>query len=171
MTAPIGPNISAPTFYLFPEEFNEEFRVKLIQYLNQMAESLNAKESAYFVDQEILIGGGFIPTFSTDTPTNKTQRAIYRKTIDFGALPDTATKSVAHGITTTEDFSFVNIYATATDPGVGTITEAIPIPFVSAAGTTDIEIIVDATNINITTTSNRTSFTRSFVILEYIKTI
>jgi len=157
--------------YLFPEEFNEDFSLKLKQYLNDLAISLNTKESAFFTEEEIPTGGLFLPTFSTNKSQNTNFRPVYRTVVDCGVLPNTTTKSIPHGITTTQNYSFIHIYGGATDPGASTITSAIPLPFASPTLNENIKIDIDATNINITTGVNRTAFTRSYVILEYIKEI
>uniref|UniRef100_UPI0018EA09C5 hypothetical protein n=1 Tax=Anaplasma marginale TaxID=770 RepID=UPI0018EA09C5 len=96
------------------------------------------------------------------------RRNVLRKVVNFGALPNATTKSVAHNITTTNTFSFTRIYATATDPGVSTITTAIPIPFASPTLNQNISLTVDATNVNITTGIDRTPFTICYVVLEWI---
>lgn len=157
--------------YLLPDEFNEEFRVNLSQYFNNLAISLNAKETALFLEDEIPTGGLFIPTFGTTKSQNVNFRPIFRTVVDTGALPNATTKSVAHGITTTQDYSFIRIYGGATDPGATTITSVIPLPFASPTLNENIKVDIDATNVNITTGINRTAFTRSYVILEYIKEI
>jgi hypothetical protein len=87
-------------------------------------------------------------------------------TVNFGALPNTATKSVAHGITITTATTFTRIYATASDTSGSTY---IPIPFSSPTLVSNIQITVDATNVNITTGSNRSNFNICYVVLEYIK--
>jgi len=162
-----------PENYIFPEIDTEEYDVKVRQYLNSMAIAVNSKENGLFNNQEVMTGQQFLPTFSIQTANNVNFREVFRMVVDFGALPNTATKSVPHGITTTQDYSFVHIYATATDPGATTITSAIPIPFATpTALANNIQIDVDATNVNITTNSAfYTAYTRCFVVLEYIKTV
>lgn len=159
-----------PTNYIIPSD-PEEKDLKLRQYLNNIAEATNSKDSGIYNAIESVTGGQFVPTYSTNTPSNATYRSILRKVIDFGTLPNTTTKSVAHGITNTQNFSFVRIYATATDPGVSTINSSIPIPYASSTAADNIELEVDATNINITTGIDRTAYTRCFVVLEWIQTI
>lgn len=162
-----------PENYIFPDIDTEEYDVKLRQYLNNMAIAVNSKDNGLYNNEEVLTGQQFLPTFSTQTAANVNFRDVFRKVIDFGALPNAAIKSVAHGIVTTQDYSFVKIYATATDPGATTITSAIPIPFATpTALANNIQIDVDATNVNITTnTAFYTAYTRCFVVLEYIKTV
>ncbi len=160
-----------PDTYIFPEVFDETFRIKLREYLNNISISLNSKESGFFLENEIPTGRLFIPTFSSTTSQNLEYRAVYRTVVDFGALPNTATKSVAHGISTTQNYSIVHLYGAATDPGGATITSALPIPYASSTAANNIELNMDATNVNITTGSNRTAYTRTFVVIEYIKQV
>ena len=82
-----------------------------------------------------------------------------------------ATKSVAHGISTQTPYSLVKLYGSATDPGASSWTSVIPIPYASPTLANNIEINADATNINIITGSNRTNFTRSFIVIEWITTL
>jgi hypothetical protein len=86
-------------------------------------------------------------------------------TVNFGALPNTSTKSVPHGITVTNTLSWTKIYGSATDQ-IGLT--GIPIPYVDLAGN-DIQIDVDQTNINISTSSDYSNYTICYVVLEYLK--
>jgi len=162
-----------PENYIFPEIDTEEYDVKVRQYLNIMAIAVNSKDSGLYNNEEVLTGQQFLPTFSTQTATNMNFRDVFRMVVDFGALPNAATKSVAHGIVTTQDYSIVKLYGVATDPGVTTITSALPIPFLNVgAPGNGVQLDMDATNINISTTSAAfTVYTRCFVVIEYIKTV
>lgn len=162
-----------PESYIFPQDNPEEFDVALRTYLSTISFAVNSKDSGIFSTEEVVTGQQFVPTFSTDTAANVNPRNVFRKVINFGVLPNNASKSVAHGITTTQDFTFTHIYATATDPGVTTITEAIPIPYVNVTTPTDgVELTVGPTNVTITTTTaNYIVFTRCFVVVEYMKLV
>ena len=145
------------------------FLVRLRQSQNNSALITNIKDSGYYLPAEFVNGQLYFPNpdpLVTD-PARKTAtyRQVYRIVVDFGALPNAATKSVAHGITDISDqFTFTRMYATASDP-VGFI--YLPIPNMTALG--QIYMSADATNVNITTTFNAAAFTRCFVVLEYIK--
>ena len=152
--------------------------VRLYESFNSVAISINTRDAGFYVQQEFVCGQIYYPnpvnTSTTgNTPLSPEFRQVFRKVIAFGALPNTGTKSVAHGITTLPQnlptysgFSFTRIYATATDP----INQLyIPIPYASPVLVNNIEINVDATNVNITTGSNRTAYTITYVVLEYIK--
>jgi len=145
-----------------------EILIRLYQNLNRLALSINIRDAGLYPLQEFVNGQQFFPnpaltSASTTTPVFRT---VYRAVINFGALPNAATKSVPHNIPITFGYTFTRIYGAASD----TINLLyIPLPYASASGTDDIELNVDVTNVNITTASDRTNFTVTYVILEYMK--
>jgi len=164
-------NIWDPTEIYSTEVTSPEFKellVRLYQNLNNMSLLLNIKDTGYYVDQEFVNSQAFFadPTLSSTTPKSPELRQVFRKVINFGALPNTATKSVAHGINITSAFTFTRIYATASDT---TGLTYLPIPYASSVAANIIELNVDSTNVNITTGSNRTNFNVTYVVLEFLK--
>jgi hypothetical protein len=169
----------ATTYLLDPAEIQQadipgtalkEILVRLYQSFNSTSLSMNTRDAGYYVQEEFVCGQIYYPnpanTSTTGTrPAGAEFRQVFRKVIDFGALPNNATKSVAHGIMITSGFSFTRIYATATNPS----TAFIPIPFASSTAGDIISLDVYATNVNITTASDKTAFTITYVVLEYIK--
>jgi hypothetical protein len=146
----------------------KELLVRLYQNINNMALVLNIKDSGYYDLDEFVNGQLFFPNpaLSSATQQNALFRQVFRKVINFGALPAApGTKSVAHGIAINSAYSFTRIYATASDQ-VGL--NYIPIPYASPVLANNIELNVDSTNVNITVGSNRSNFTTTFVILEYL---
>lgn len=154
-------------------EFNpdsDEFKeliVQLHQNINEIALVLNIKDSGYYVESEFVNGQIFFPntSLSSTTAANPVHRQVFRKVINFGTLPNAGTTSVAHGLTIDSNFTFTRIYGAATDPG----SAFIPLPYSSTTLVNNIELNVDATNVDITTGIDRTGFTTTYVILEYIK--
>lgn len=146
----------------------KELLVRLYQNVNNISNILNIKDSGYYPLTEFVNSQSFFPNplLSSLTQQLPSQRQVFRKVINFGVLPNTALKSVAHGISITNTYSFTRIYACASDP-VGF--NYIPIPYASPVLVNNIEINVDAVNVNIITGSNRSAFTICYVILEYIK--
>lgn len=161
-----------PETYVLPESLDDTIK-RIRQYMNDTAYAVNRKDSGYYVEEETVTGQKFVPTFGTAQSSNVEYRPVLRKVIDTGTLPSTATSTTAHGITTNQDFSFVKIYGCATDPGASTVASAIPLPYINTTTPGDsVELSVDATNVNITTTTaNYAVYTRSFVILEWIQTV
>ena len=157
-----------PTTIQYPKEPDE-----LISRLNKAYEDtatrLNVKQIGIFDLVEFLTGEQW---FTSGDP--QTKRQTFRIAVDFGALPNNTTKSVAHNIVgidpgTNSTFSFTHIYGTGTNPTTGSF-KAVPIPYVNVGTPGDgIEIWVDKTNVNIkTTTANWIAFSAN-VVLEYLK--
>ena len=145
-----------------------ELLIRLYQNINSITVALNLKDSGYYDTQEFVTGSQLFPNPSliSSSSTTPSFRNIYRTIVNFGALPNAGSKSVAHGIAITSGFSFVKIYGAASDQ---TALNFIPLPYASPTLINNIQIDVDATNVTITTGSNRTNFTISYIILEYIK--
>jgi hypothetical protein len=145
-----------------------ELLVRLYQNLNLMATNVNLKDTGYYPLSEFVNSQLFFPNPSLTSQTNTfpAYRQVFRATINFGALPNTGTKSVAHNLTFDTATTFTRIYGAASDT---TDILYIPIPYASASGTDNIELNVDVTNVNITTASDRTNYNVTYVILEYIK--
>jgi len=148
------------------EQF-KELLVRLYQNVNNIALAVNLKDSGYYNTLEFVNSQLFFPNPALSSKTAQTAvfRQVYRKVINFGALPNTGAKSVNHYIDVNPAFSFTRIYATATNPDV----EFIPIPYASASGADNIELSVSDTQVTITTASDRTAFTITYVILEFLK--
>lgn len=161
-----NPNNFLPQTYIIPEDQSEK-DLKLRDYLNEIATATNTKDSGIYDAVETITGQQFLPTFSTSTASNLTYRGVFRKVIDFGALPNAGSKSVAHGITFGSTFSATRIYGAATNPS----TSFIPIPFASPTLNLNISLEITATNVVITTGVDRTAYTRCFVVIEYITTL
>ena len=136
--------------------------------LNQMSLVLNTKDTGYYPLTEFVCGQLYFPdpTLTSASTTTPVWRQVFRKVINFGALPNTATKTVAHGITITATTSFTRIYGCATDPS----TSFLPLPLCSTAAlANNITLYADATNVIISTGIDRSGYTTCYVVLEYIK--
>jgi len=143
----------------------KELLVRLYQNLNIIAVVLNTKDTGYYDTINYVNGQLYFPNpnLTSQSSTSPSYRQVQRLTIDFGALPNTAVKSVAHGLAITASYTFTRIYGCASDTSGNNY---IPIPNVS--GTDPVEIYVDATNVNIATATDMTAYTVVYVVLEYI---
>ena len=108
------------------------------------------------------------PNYSTSEVDTKVKwvdgSTIYRKTINFGALPDSSAKTVAHNISNIANIIKVEGWAKATT-GVMAV-----LPFVSTVGLANgIQVVYDATDITVTTGTDRTNFTTCYITLYYTK--
>lgn len=147
----------------------QELLVRLYQNLNRLSLSNNIRDAGYYVQEEFVNGQSFFANTTINSTTSQTPalRQVFRKTINFGALPNAGTKSVAHGLAPTTSWSFTRIYGAATDP-VGL--SYIPLPYSSGTVNENIELYVDATNVVVTTSINYTAYTVCYIVIEYIKT-
>jgi hypothetical protein len=146
----------------------KELLVRLYQQVGNIAVVLNTKDSGLYELSEFVNGQVWFsnPTLNSSTLQSAQDRQVLRTVINFGSLPNTGTKSVAHNISCTPMTTFTRIYATASDT---TGFNYIPIPYASATAVDNIELNVNATNVNIITGSNKSNFNICYVILEYIQ--
>lgn len=144
----------------------KELLVRLYQNLNTIALSLNTRDAGYYALEEFINGQIYFPnpSLTSSTPQTPAFRQVFRMVVDFGALPNAGSKSVAHNIDITAQFSFTRIYGASSDQ-VGF--NYIPIPNVSA--TIPVEIHITLTEVVITTTANLTAYTKTYIVLEYLK--
>jgi len=145
----------------------KEFIVSLREAIDQITSMTNIKISGQYALTEFVNGKRYFPdqTLAATANYEPVDRMVYRIVIDFGALPNATTKSVAHGVTTSSTFVLTNLYAAATTPS----TSYIPIPYASPTLSENIAIYADGTNVTIKTGSNRTAYTTCWVVMEYIK--
>lgn len=147
----------------------KELLIRLYQNLNLMSNVLNTKDSGYyFTNTEFINGQIFFPNplLSSRTSSVPIARPDFRVVIIFGALPNASTKSVPHGIQWTKQTSLTRFYGSSTNP---TTLKGIGLSYASASGD-NVELSIDATNINITTNSATwIGYTMTYVIVEYLK--
>jgi hypothetical protein len=158
-----------------------EFReliVRLSQQANSHALAINNRDTGLYDTQEYVSGQSFFPnpniagSSGTQTPA---QRPVYRKVINFGALPgSSATISVAHGITIplSSSFTVTRIYGSASKMTNNLATMSfIPLPYADpSAAANSIALNMDGTNVNITTgTKDWSSWTSAYVVIEFLK--
>jgi hypothetical protein len=152
------------------DKFKELF-VRMYQQLNNMAQSINTKGSGRFNTQEFATGETFYPSpsISSATNANAAPRPVFRRVLNMlpsGTLPNTGTLTVAHGLTFNSANTLTRLYGAATNAAG---TSMIPIPYSSPTAANNIELYADATNIYLITGSNRTSYTKCNVIIEFLK--
>jgi hypothetical protein len=146
----------------FPKD-PEEYSVFVQALLKRIANAVNTKEGALYVPQEV---ASFQQYFTAGN--SQKFRNVYRKVVDFSALPNTGVKTVPHGIAFNSDFSTTRIYGSATDP---VNLEYLPLPYADPDPTKCISLFVNGANVVIQTGSNRNSFTRCTVVIEYTKNL
>lgn len=151
------------------QEF-KDFLVRLYQTTNNIALSVNIRDAGYYVQSEFVNGQLWFENQALSSKTSQTpqHRQVFRKVINFGALPNAAAKTVAHGITMTDDYTFTRIYGAASDTTGHTY---LPLPYASVtAANNSIELSIDGTNVSIDTGAvDQTAYDACYVVLEYIK--
>lgn len=155
------------------DAFKELLR-RLYQDLNSMQIALNNKQGGLFPQSEIASGGQYFATNINSATGQINLRQEFIKVIDCGALtwagPFPHTFQVAHGITTTDQTQFTFINGSATQIAAGIFSDSIPLPYVSAVDPNgNIEIWVDDTYVNIRVAQDWSAYTKSYVILKYLK--
>jgi hypothetical protein len=144
----------------------KELLVRLYQNINNICVALNLKESGIYFLQEFVTGQVLFPNQDMINP-NPDGRQIFRTVLNFGALPNATTISMAHNINVTAATTWVNIYGVATNP---TTMAGISISYASTSSATDnIEWAIDDTNFYITTGIDYSAYTRTIVTIEYVK--
>ena len=131
---------------------------QLTSVYSLISTAVNLRDIAFYDETEQLSGGQL---FTPNDPLKK--RYLYRRSYNFGTLPNTAVKQVAHQIDfTNTNLGFVQIYGAAIRPTIA----AIPLPYVAAD---PIYIRLTATNIEIETLSAAYIAYEAIVTLVYTK--
>lgn len=90
-------------------------------------------------------------------------KPLYRKVIDFGAMPNAGQKKMSSGLS---GVSVVRLYGIANKANGTTI----PLPSASASGSNNAQLHFDSDNmIVVTTAEGYSEYPKSYVVLEYVK--
>jgi len=147
-----------------PAKDTSNFLTQLYYALNSISLLLNIKDTGQYSPQEFTCGQQYV--------FNQNPNQVIRKVIDFGALPNTAAKSVAHGIGTAgaggtiKDYTFTRIYGASSDP---TNRLFIPLPYASTTLANGVELSLSDTNVVVTTGIDRSAFTKTYIVIEWFK--
>ncbi len=95
-------------------------------------------------------------------------KTIYRKVINFGALPNATRKDVAHNISNLEQFTKIEGIATRQDDTK--FTQSLPLVYRDIERNYNTPLGVDVQAVSIQTNEDRSMF-NGYVILEYTKTV
>lgn len=147
----------------------KELLVRLYQQINNIANVLNIKDTGMYQLSEFVNGQVFFsnPALSSGTAQAPEDRQVLRKVLNYTtALPDMSTATIAHGITCTVKTTFTRIYGVANDTAGKNY---IPLPYASPTLANNIELKVDATYVTIITGSNRTNFTTTYIVVEFLQ--
>ena len=148
--------------YDAPPERYEQFRQFTVEQMKRLANAVNNRVVGDYQSIELLAGKNFIP--GTVSPTEN--RQVFRKVLDTGTLPNATTSTTAHGLTLDSRFSLVSLYGGAYDPSTPA---AIPLPYVDLTALNAVEVRLTSTDVVIETAVDKRAYTRSYVIIEYLK--
>ena len=107
---------------------------------------------------------------SGERKTNKVWidgKTIYRKVINFGALPNATKKDVAHNISNLEQF--IRIEGVSTRQDNTKFSQSLPLIYKNIESNYNTSLGVDVQTVSIQTNEDRSMF-NGYVILEYTKT-
>jgi len=151
-------NAFLPTSQVFSQD-PSQLLFNLTQNYIDIANAVNIREISQFETVELLNGQQFFTT-----GTAQTKRFGYRKTFVLPATAAGATTAVAHGIVGATVYT--HIYGTC----ITDVVDNRPIPYASAAAANQqIEINVDAVNINVINGAAGPNITSGLIILEYLR--
>ncbi len=143
--------------------------VRLYQQINLIALVLNTKDTGLYPLQEFINGQQWFPNraYDSTTTTTPTQRQDFRIVVPYySALPSTGSVPIPHNLAVNTGWTFTRIYGVTCDT---TNLSYLPLPYASPTLANNIELSVNATNVIITTGSNRSTYTTTYVVLEYLK--
>lgn len=134
----------------------KDMRYEINDLYQSIASSLNNKIGGLYVPQEKINSELYFTANNVQKFRN-----VYRMTVDFGALPNAGSKSVPHNIPSWDsNFRLTAAWGAATDP---IALEALPLP------NDGILLEINSTDVTVTTTSNRSAFTETTIVIEYTK--
>lgn len=140
---------------------DEQIR-ELTRILNNFATAINQRTAGFYPRQEFVTGEVLYPNPNNTSTTQRppTYRGVFCKTIAFGALPASGSKSVSHGILVDANVTFVAIYGAASNTNT---LQYIPL------NNPGITITVTSTDVQIATNTDMSNFDTTHVILKYVK--
>lgn len=147
----------------------KELFIRMYQNLNLMANVLNVADIGFYNTQYEFVNGQQYfanPANNSSTQSNPSQRPVFRTVVNFGALPNAGIKSVVHNIPFNNGFSATRIYGAASDT---TGLTYIPLPFASPVLNQNIQLDLDAVNVNVTTGINRSNYNLCYIVIEILK--
>lgn len=173
---PIYGGSNVPTTEIFdvddlrsPEKL-KELIIRLDNKISDISKVVNSKVTGLRVQDEVATGELFYVNPTWDPAVNSTSpilRPVFSRTINFGVLPNTATKTVAHNVVFDTNCTMTRLYGTATNQAARTY---IPIPYIDTTVANDhIALWADHTNVYVATKSNRSAYTLCTIVMEYLK--
>ena len=89
-------------------------------------------------------------------------KPIFRKVVEFGALPNNTTKNVPHGITDLD--RVISLEGVAEN---SIFNNYLPLSY--PTGTARVELLIQGADVRVVTSDNFSDWTRTHIIIEYTK--
>ncbi len=169
---PVNTGPALPTTYVWELAAIQELRiddsfkdllVRLYQNISEMNDAINDKANGEY-DVQLVTTNKLL--FSSDPSLSAALRPGVGRVVVFPVLPNAGTVSQPHGIQCTTKTQFFIIQGAASKQTAAF--SYLPLPFASAVDVAhNIQVTVDATNVNITSGSNYSSYS-GVIILELI---
>ena len=137
-----------PIYDAVPETW-EEGRKFLVEQLKKISEGVNNREIGFLLQEQLLTGKQLFKL--PNTPDEF--RSVFRKVVDCSPLIVGVNPPIAHGINFNDRFTLIDLWVAGTD-SVAFLASVI----------TDINVTMDATNLNITSPRD---YDRALAIIEY----
>lgn len=148
----------------------KELLIRLYQQVGNIVQVINDKDTGLYDTTEFVCGQTYFPDpNAVANAVPDTRRQVFRKVINYGALPNASDKGVAHGIDipVAGAFTITRLYGAATDP---THRLYYPLPYVANSKDEPIALWATATEVYTDTyATDRTDFTQVYIVIEYIK--
>ena len=153
----------------FPKEFTEEFRIRLIQLINEMCIAINSKESSFYSNEISITSAKVLPIYRKDLEGDKniSYRTVRRKVILTGPLPNANVKTIPHEIVFPKGSVAWKLWGMASRINNENLMGFQPLPFSSGIPSNCIELRGDLNNIYITSFNDKSPLNFSFVVVEY----
>jgi len=143
----------------------KELLIRLYQNLNIMAVTVNNKDTGVYQRNEFATNQTYFPNPANNSSTvqGPSNRQVLRQTYMRSNVA--GADAFNHNITVTANTTFTRIYGVGNDT---TGNNYYPFPWASAAGATNVELKVNATQVVITNNSGIT-FTTVYIVVEYLQ--
>lgn len=140
----------------------QTYQATMYQYLGMMAQQVNSREIGMFDPTQINVNG---QQYFPNRENPQDYRGGLRRFIYYDQpLPAAGSVSIPHNIPVTATTTFTGIRGVTNIPG----SSGLPLPFASPTTANNISLEVTATDVILTVGTNRSAYTRTYIIIDFI---
>lgn len=152
-----------PLYDEVPETW-EEGRQFIVEQLKRISQAVNTREIGWLLDEELITGKQFLPSNPVLPETSPGQfRTVFRKVI-VGTPILLGINVFPHGIVFDANFTLIDLWVTLTDT---TNFLALRATFAGVPSTDNIEVFMDATEVNVITSKDYSGYNLVYIFIEY----